>query len=70
MEEDQERQHRERLDESTEMMPFCGLGNTAGQAAQLTDEGEETQRGHEEKQQEISPLSATTNTREDSEGEK
>ena len=61
MEEDQERQHRERLDELTEILPFCRLDNIAGQTAYQAEEGEETKGGHGERQQGTSPLFVITN---------
>ena len=69
MEEDQERQHRECLDELTEMLPFYRLDNTAVQTAQQAEEGEETKGGHGERQQGTSPLFVITNAMGDIEGE-
>ena len=62
MDEDQERKHRESLNESTEMLPFYGLAKINGAEEQKMESGEDNQ-------QEILTPTGKLNTERDTEGE-
>ena len=62
MDEDQERKHRESLNESTEMLPFYGLAKIDGAEEQKMESGEDNQ-------QEILTPTGKLNTERDTEGE-
>ena len=62
MDEDQEKKHRESLNESTEMLPFYGLAKIDGMEEQKVEAGEDNQ-------QEILTPPGKMNTGRDTEGE-